>query len=869
MKFYSWKDIERFCSRNNAPWKGTYSRIEVYPSEIIAYKILGINKSLVEVFSAMFPRNFNTESCTIRLDIGMIDIPVFEEIEEDSDCSLTIPLFKEMLYKDTTYGRDILPELSCPVIAFHSYKGGVGRTLSLIAFAKAWSSVIKDTRREKLLIVDSDIEAPGLTWTQNMIDDDSFSYLDLISLIQDNLDIERVVEQASLKIGTSLITIDNGRKTIDHIFLPTYRYIDQLLDLYASPSTIVNGNNKEYCLAEVLAKVGRNLGVGAVLVDLRAGLSELSAPLLFDPRVKKYLVTSTSTQSLSGTIITLDFLTKGLVIGADTLLPEVLLNMVPDTISYTEKTELYTKLISVYNRKDDADNDSYIDNVITELPFASELIHLTSIKQILDRLRGREFYYRIEEIVKQKYASTMAETDAKYPEETREEKLKRIKEVASAQIAAEGNGKLDLLITAPLKYLSKQYQDAIPTTVILGAKGSGKTFLYRKFVEAKCWDSFFNSMGKITSYEYLQDTMFVPVLATRNVQNMIDNLNSCIDVVNSSVQGMNIEKGVYLHNGEKIQNRRNVYNWKDYWERLLVDSLGMYGTKFTQIDKQLMDQGKRIVFLIDGLEDYLPDVAKSIGEKQAIQALCQDIVSKIKSECSNIGIIVFLRRDLAQNAITVNYTQFTKVYERAELKWSSNEALRLAVWLVSQADDSFYNEEVGVDQASDEIIEKYLIQLWGLKLGKASSNEAYSSRWILAALSDFNGQLQARDIIRFLQYAATPGAKKAPYDDRLLMPKEIKKAVQKCSTEKMREIKDEYVTLKPIFEKLEKLPTEKRVLPLELNDAGLSTDEEKSLMQEGYLKRVEGVYYLPEIVRHALGFKYQMGARPKVLALTL
>ena len=101
------------------------------------------------------------------------------------------------------------------------------------------------------------------------------------------------------------------------------------------------------------------------------------------------------------------------------------------------------------------------------------------------------------------------------------------------------------------------------------------------------------------------------------------------------------------------------------------------------------------------------------------------------------------------------------------------------------------------------------------------------------------------------------------------MPTEIREAVQKCSTEKMREIKDEYAMLRPIFNQLEELPTEKKVLPLELNDAGLGTDEEKSLTQEGYLERDGGVYYLPEIVRHALGFKYQKGARPKVLALTL
>ena len=89
-----------------------------------------------------------------------------------------------------------------------------------------------------------------------------------------------------------------------------------------------------------------------------------------------------------------------------------------------------------------------------------------------------------------------------------------------------------------------------------------------------------------------------------------------------------------------------------------------------------------------------------------------------------------------------------------------------------------------------------------MKLGKNSSNEAYSSRWILAALSDFNGQLQARDIIRFL-YCATEqvGKRSFYYNDRILMPKEVRDAVSSCSKEKIKEIKTEYEQLKPILEK--------------------------------------------------------------------
>ena len=126
--------------------------------------------------------------------------------------------------------------------------------------------------------------------------------------------------------------------------------------------------------------------------------------------------------------------------------------------------------------------------------------------------------------------------------------------------------------------------------------------------------------------------------------------------------------------------------------------------------------------------------------------------------------------------------------------------------------------KVGIENASQEIIDKYLEELWGLKLGKKDSNEAYSSRWILAALSDFNGQLQARDIIRFLKYAAGQNMKKPPYDDRILMPAEIRYAVPKCSNAKISDIKAEYENLKPIFEKLEDLPTDEKTLPMNLEN---------------------------------------------------
>lgn len=101
------------------------------------------------------------------------------------------------------------------------------------------------------------------------------------------------------------------------------------------------------------------------------------------------------------------------------------------------------------------------------------------------------------------------------------------------------------------------------------------------------------------------------------------------------------------------------------------------------------------------------------------------------------------------------------------------------------------------------------------------------------------------------------------------MPTEIRFAVSTCSKEKIEEVKQEYSVLKPILEKLEKLPTDQKKLPLAVEHARLSNEEEKHMIQEGYLKREGDKYYLPEIIRHALEFKYERGARPRVLAWTL
>lgn len=67
-------------------------------------------------------------------------------------------------------------------------------------------------------------------------------------------DIDQIVELASNEIGKLSIPIETEEQKIEHLFLPTFRYDEQLFDLYASPNSVIMGKNREYILAEILSK---------------------------------------------------------------------------------------------------------------------------------------------------------------------------------------------------------------------------------------------------------------------------------------------------------------------------------------------------------------------------------------------------------------------------------------------------------------------------------------------------------------------------------------------------------------------------------------------------------------------------------------
>jgi len=876
MLLYTWKDIERKLLLNKDKWEAVIIDIETYINEIIIYLNDKKDEDYANVIlNEILEKKYDKKQKKILLDLPGKYLNVIFEVEEIKEKTNTIiPLFKNVLYQKSAYYSELIEkELpGVPVLAFHSYKGGVGRTLSLLAFVKAWSSLKDLKNHKKLLIVDADIEAPGITWLTSGQEEAAFSFLDLLEVTQEKDNADEVIELICDKVSELTIKIETEKSMVEHIVLPTYRYIEQLFDMYASPESLALSYNKKYILAEVLSKLGERIDAELVLVDLRAGLSEFSAPLLFDPRVKKYLVTSTSYQSVKGTEILLNQLSKGFPLNSNSKIPEILLTMGQEGVNISD---IVSRLIAVYDQYLLDDSISITDDIITELPFASELVHLGSLQKIMKNLSGRDFYKKVVDIVQNSYTFQKEEQKTEYTV-TREEIIKHIHDFAEKQITAEGNSKFDVLMTDSIQNLIKKYKNIIPNTVIMGAKGSGKTFLYREILRNQYWEKFILTMDKeairtVDSNNGVR-TLVVPLLASSNVGGFYEIIENSISNYNMYSLKGKINNSVYVNSRDSllryIRENHDILEWKELWKKVILSAMNNVYQSLEELDEELNNKNIKIVFLIDGLEEIFQHTISSESEKNAITALCRDLIDEVKMAYDHFGLIVFLRKDMVRDSLTINYEQFYSLYRSVELQWSSTEALRLVVWLTSQAVPDFYQEEVALEMAPKEVIDRTLHKLWGVKLGKPTSNEANSSRWILAALSDFNGQLQARDIIRFLE-KATVNTGKCIYSDRYLMPVEIKKAVSDCSNEKIGEIREEIKALGPIFDKLGNASVENKVLPFYNDTFNLTQGEEKVMRQEGYLRIENDKYYLPEIIRHALKFKYGKGARPKVLSLLL
>ena len=175
-----------------------------------------------------------------------------------------------------------------------SFNGGVGRTLHGVALADAIAR-----RGDRVLLVDADLEAPGITWMfsthSRRVD---FSYEDFLALLHSS---EDGLPDDAVKLGTAYLP----NEMVDNVIaMPVRRSLRDIAPPRLEPTDLLTPGWSIYYLTESLARLADRLD-RTVLIDLPAGSSELTAPVLLDPRVQRIFVTTVSDQSLYGTLRTI------------------------------------------------------------------------------------------------------------------------------------------------------------------------------------------------------------------------------------------------------------------------------------------------------------------------------------------------------------------------------------------------------------------------------------------------------------------------------------------------------------------------------------------------------------------------------------
>ncbi len=137
-------------------------------------------------------------------------------------------------------------------------------------------------------MIDGDLEAPGLTLWLDAENLGKVTYTNFLEAIQfSEGKFEATIDFFAKELRKSSISIDGNSKEI--FVLPSALSLESIMDMPVTPDHISKNIDNPYILSDLLRLLGNKLEVDVILIDLRAGLSELSSPLIFDPRVEHFL----------------------------------------------------------------------------------------------------------------------------------------------------------------------------------------------------------------------------------------------------------------------------------------------------------------------------------------------------------------------------------------------------------------------------------------------------------------------------------------------------------------------------------------------------------------------------------------------------
>lgn len=162
----TWLDVER-------EFKISTENFSTYPAGVnlvrCFYDGVEIETSVQTLATAwlkeVFDRYYDPDLGAITMAIGDSQYPVsFTQSNDEPSKPTQYPLWREQAYLKPKIEKPLPEKFSSgpKMVSFHSFKGGVGRTTALMTYASALLNA-RSTNNTKILLVDADLEAPGIS----------------------------------------------------------------------------------------------------------------------------------------------------------------------------------------------------------------------------------------------------------------------------------------------------------------------------------------------------------------------------------------------------------------------------------------------------------------------------------------------------------------------------------------------------------------------------------------------------------------------------------------------------------------------------------------------------------------------------------
>ncbi|WP_413174643.1 ParA family protein [Anabaena azotica] len=704
-------------------------------------------------------------------------------------------------------------------VTFYSFKGGVGRTTALTHVA--W---ILAMRGRKVVAVDLDLEAPGLSTAFNLQPQPKYGIVDYF--------YERSYLPEGIKASISIteifgeVRIPNakGRLFVVPAGCLSLDYISKVDDLHAN--TVIDGNQNLWTVFK--REIYEQLKPDVILIDSRTGINQWGALSLIQAADDAVIFLFPNEQNKQGIELLLRSLNtlKNLSIN-------FVFSPVPDVSKLDKVNEIYKSFLDEI--KISTDEESEIDDTDQlEIPEPLVIPYLQPIA-LADNYPVRallDYYNKIVNLIDEE-TDEIERTNILTNSETR---WKIIKSLQFPEVnAADTDKKQDFTLLFQRTNDFEKFLDHA-TCLIRGRKGTGKTALYWLFLKYKS-DAQKLARGRLDNTVFLSaHGRFEESRPSRRQfrsihENLQQNGGTWEDFWRAYLllrcHQENLCNFPRNRKGEKFSDLKNIINnlpkgqWQsEYNEALLELSTNSKLSEIVNdainiiIHEDTKNKSQKIWFLYDDLDEDFPEAGEV--RQSALSGLFQLVQSCDANRLTEIRFKIFLREDIWNRLIFDNKSHFTG--RDIILQWTRVDFLRLALRQSIQS-PHFKNlvdrfspiAEDAIDQTNEDEIDKALELLWGSRRRRGDKAK-YVSRWVYERLTDSSRTTFPRSLSILLT-----GAKEQELSyqgkssiqtptDRLLRSKSLEMGLKKASEKRCDEIKEEYRHLTKFFDSLKQKP---------------------------------------------------------------